>query len=215
MTKDTVDLINFAHNYNINPKTREIWLHGHYSSSDDDPGVDFRQATTFVKNLRLLDQINHKPILIHLQSPGGDWQHGLSMMDAIQFCCSSVTMLAYGEVSSMSALIFQAGKKRILMPNCEFMIHFGYVYVEGSTIAAKSMMEFEAKSDDEMIKVYTKKCMKGKNFKNKTENEVFQFLKNKLYQVQDWYMNAEEAVDYGFADGILGTKNYENIEKIC
>ena len=28
----------------------------------------------------------------------------------------------------------------------------------------------------------------------------------------DWILTAQEAVDYGFADGILGTKKFPNIE---
>ena len=31
---------------------------------------------------------------------------------------------------------------------------------------------------------------------------------------RDWILTAEEAVDYGFADGILGSKKFPNIEYI-
>lgn len=30
----------------------------------------------------------------------------------------------------------------------------------------------------------------------------------------DWILTSQEAVDYGFADGILGSRNYPNIDYI-
>jgi ATP-dependent protease ClpP protease subunit len=31
---------------------------------------------------------------------------------------------------------------------------------------------------------------------------------------RDWILTADEAVDYGFADGVLGSKKFPNIEYI-
>jgi ATP-dependent protease ClpP protease subunit len=37
---------------------------------------------------------------------------------------------------------------------------------------------------------------------------------NQLATKIDWILNSEEAVDYGFADGVLGSKKFPNIDFI-
>ncbi len=55
------------HNHCVNLNLRDIYLHSYYIKDDvDEPGVDYRQATTFIKNLHLLDQPPFKPILCWL-----------------------------------------------------------------------------------------------------------------------------------------------------
>jgi ATP-dependent protease ClpP protease subunit len=67
-----------------------------------------------------------------------------------------------------------------------------------------------------MLDIYTKKCAKGNFFKNnnkyKTPVSIKNFIRKNIDRKGDWYMTAEEAVDYGFADAVLGQKGYENIE---
>ena len=64
------DIIESIHCQNIDLKQREIYLHGQHGSFDDDPGVEYRMATTFIKNIRHLDYIKNEPILIHMHSLG-------------------------------------------------------------------------------------------------------------------------------------------------
>ena len=58
-----------------------------------------------------------------------------------------------------------------------------------------------------MFELYAKRCVDGLFFKDKfgkkqSEKQVKNYLIRKL-KSGDWYMNAEEAVYYGFADAIL------------
>jgi ATP-dependent protease ClpP protease subunit len=41
-----------------------------------------------------------------------------------------------------------------------------------------------------------------------------EFFKKKLEQKVDWWLTAEEAVYYGFADGVFGQPGYETLNKI-
>ena len=52
MSNQESDILNDFHNYCINPKKREIFLHNYYSSDDDNPGVEWKMASVFIKNLR-------------------------------------------------------------------------------------------------------------------------------------------------------------------
>lgn len=92
------------HTFGINNHSREIYLHSYYSDDveREEPGVDYRQATTFIKNLQFLDQNQNKSILVHLHSQGGSWDDGMAMFNSIQFCKSDVKILAYAQASSMS-----------------------------------------------------------------------------------------------------------------
>ena len=85
----------------------------------------YRMATTFIKNIRLLDQIKNEPIIIHMDSLGGNWGDGMAIYDAIKISRSHVTILVYGQAESMSSIILQAANKRITMPNAYFMCHYG------------------------------------------------------------------------------------------
>ena len=45
------DIIESIHGQSIDLKQREIYLHGYHGPFDDDPGVEYRMATTLIKNI--------------------------------------------------------------------------------------------------------------------------------------------------------------------
>ena len=61
-----IDIISDVHSYGLDVKNREIYLHSYIANSDEDPGVDYKMAANFYKNIRLLDAANKNPILIHM-----------------------------------------------------------------------------------------------------------------------------------------------------
>ena len=65
---------------------REIYLHGYITNTEEDPGVEYRMATNFYKNIRMLDAISNNPILVHMHSVGGNWHDGMVIYDAIRLC---------------------------------------------------------------------------------------------------------------------------------
>lgn len=214
---DFFELVNQVHNFDLNPYHREIYLHSHYSGpSDEESGIEYRMATQFVKNLRLLDQYNQDNILIHLQSPGGDWVHGMAMYDAIQAARSTVIILAYGEVSSMSSILLQAACHRVMMPSCEFMLHRGFLSLEGVATTVQSNAAWNKKTDMTMLQLYAKRAVCGPFFRERemTESATIKFIDRKIRKLGDWNLNAEEAVRYGLADGVFGQKGFESIETI-
>lgn len=213
---DLLELVNQVHNYDLNPFNREIYLHSHYSGHDEESGIEYRMATQFVKNLHLLEQDGHDDILIHLHSPGGDWIHGMAMFDAIQATESSVNILAYGEVSSMSSVLFQAACKRVMMPSCEFMIHRGFLSLEGVATTVQSNAAWNKKTDMTMLQLYASRAVNGAFFRQKemTEIQVIKFIDKKIRKLGDWNLSAEEAVYYGLADGVFGQAGYDSLDKI-
>ena len=107
-----IDTIQDINHFGLDVDSRELYLHSHISSDEDDAGVDFRIVPQFLKNIRLLDKISQDPILIHMNLSGGDWSCGMAIFDAIELCRSHVTIVVYGQAESMSTIILQAADAR-------------------------------------------------------------------------------------------------------
>ena len=211
------DIVDSIHGQSVDLKQREIYLHGHHGPFDDDPGVEYRMATTFIKNIRYLDSLKNEPILIHMHSLGGNWGDGMAIYDAIKISRSHTTIITYGQAESMSSIILQAADVRIMMPNSYFMCHYGSSSNAGNFLDTQNWAQFELKMLDTMLDIYVEKCMKGKFFKEKfedlSESKVRSYIKRKLKD-GDWYIDSNEAVYYGFADGVLSTRKYRGIESL-
>ncbi len=202
------DLLYDLHNYNANVDTREIFLHNYYSSdADENPGVEYKMSNTFLKNIRALEIKSEKPITIHMQSVGGEWSDGMAIYDAIAMSSCYITIVAYGQAESMSSIIFQAADRRLITPNTYFMSHYGSTAAGGEYQSVQNWVKYEKHICDIMLDIYAQSCIGGKYFKEKYGNspdvdKVKTYLTRKL-KSGDWYLTAEEAVEYGFADAII------------
>lgn len=204
------------HSFSIDIKNREIFLHS-YIDGEDESGVDYRTAVTFEKNLRCLNVISNDPILIHMHLPGGMWSDCLGIYDSVKFSKAKTAILAYGSVESASSVILQAADTRILMPNTNVLIHYGSFSINDEhSKAAASSVKWNEQECDKMVDIFTDKCMNSpialnKNWKRMmAKKHIISQLANKC----DWILNSNEAVEYGFADGVLGSKQFTSIESI-
>lgn len=210
-------LISEIHNHHINHLNREIYLHGYLDAdTDDEPGVDYRMATSFVKNLHILGIQGSSNILVHMHTIGGNWSDGMAIFNAIKLARSPVTIIGYAQASSMSGIVFQSADKRVLMPDCEIMIHHGSISLEDNSKAVKSAVEQNEKNCTRMLQIFAERATMGKYFKDRkfSLKKTMTFIDQKIKQNGDWYLDPEEAVYYGLADGILGQKGFESISKI-
>jgi ATP-dependent protease ClpP protease subunit len=205
MTNIISDIVSDTHLHGIDIKNREIFLHN-FNAGEDNPGVDYRMAHNFIKNIRILENISKEAILIHLHSIGGSWNDGIAIFDAIKSCECYITILVHGQAESMSSVILQAADFRVMMPNAYFMCHYGSTEVVGNHLDVHNYMMHEKDISENMFQIYAEKCINGEFFKNKyktpTVDKVKIFLKNK-FKNGDWYLNSQDAINYGFADSIL------------
>jgi ATP-dependent protease ClpP protease subunit len=208
------DLSNI-HNHNIDIINREIYLHSYLSDSDEEGGVDYRSAVVFEKNLRYLNLLSLESILVHMHLPGGDWQDCLGMYDAIKASKAKVIILAYSKAESSSSVLLQAADLRILMPNTNVMIHYGSFSLDAEhSKAAVAGIQWNERECDKMIDVFTDRCMNSSICKEKNWKKMMarKHIVSQLANKCDWILTSEEAVNYGFADGILGSKKFPNID---
>ena len=200
-------LISEIHNHHINHLTREIYLHG-YVDADEEPGVDYRMATSFIKNLHILGLQNSQNVLVHMHTIGGNWSDGMAIFNSIRLSSAPITIVGYAQASSMSGIVFQAADKRVLMPDCEIMIHHGSLALDDSTMAVKSAVDQNEKCCRRMLQIFAERAVAGAYFKERKYT-----VRKAMKQNSDWYLMPEEAVYYGFADGILGEKGFETVSK--
>jgi ATP-dependent protease ClpP protease subunit len=203
------------HQYNIDVENREIYLNS-YFGDDNESGVDYRSAVTFEKNLRYLNQLSLDPILVHMHLPGGDWQDCLSIYDSIKNSKSPICIIAFAKVESSSSVLLQAADLRILSSNTNFLIHYGSISVDNEHKAALSMIQWSERESDKMIDIFTEKCIKSNIAKEKNWKRMIvkKHIVNQLATKRDWILTSDQAVYYGFADGVLGSKKYPNIDYI-
>lgn len=158
--------------------------------------IDDYTANTLQAQLLYLDSTDSgKDIQIYINSPGGSVTAGLGIYDTMQFISSDVATICTGMAASMAAVLLVAGaeKKRSALPHSRVMIHQPLGGVQGQA----SDIEIEAK---EIIKY---------------KKELFQIIADhshtpyeKVAQDSDrnYWMNAQEAKDYGMVDYVLKRK---------
>lgn len=210
-------IVDEMHRFNILLESREIFLHSHMDSVDEeDPGVEYRTANNFIKNLRLLELMDSsQPIIVHQHSIGGNWTEGMMIYDAVKLCSAPVIFITHGLAASMGSIIPQAADVRITMPNCWWLIHDGTTGISNFVIRqAKSWHEWENKLGNQMMEIYIEQCKKKKIFANKTVLQIKSFIQKQLEKKEDWWLSAQEAIEYGFADAVYGNKGYDSLENI-
>ncbi len=208
--------ISDIHNFNIDIKNREVYLHS-CLDGENEGGVDYRSAVIFEKNIRHLNTLSDSTILVHMHLPGGEWQDCLGMYDTIKLSKSKIILLSYAKAESASSVLLQSADLRILMPNTTVLIHYGSFSMDSEhSKAAASSIKWNEEECDKMIDIFTERCMesdmaKQKNWKKMmAKKHIISQLANKL----DWILKADEAVAYGFADGVLGSKRYPNTDQL-
>ena len=207
--------IHNVHNYGVNLVTREIYLHSIHDS-EGEVGVDYRSTTNFIKNLHLLEAKNNKNILVHMHIIGGDWNDGMAVYNAIRLSSCPITIVAYAQASSMSGIMLQAADRRVLMPDCEFLIHNGSLSASGPAALAKVAVETNEANTRRQMEIFAWRAANGPHFTKAkmNNNQIIEFIDRKVKDKIDWLMTAKEAVNYGWADGILGTAGFEDLKVI-
>lgn len=168
-------------------KSRIILLSGEINDS---------LSSSVIAQLLYLDSINHDDISIYINSPGGSVSAGLAIYDTMNFIKSSVSTICIGMAASMGAFLLSSGEKgkRIALPNSEIMIHQPLGGAEGQATEIKIVAEHILKTKEKLNKILAKNT--GKSIK-KIEHDTD----------RDYYLSAEEALEYGIVDKIIEKKN--------
>ena len=149
-------------------------------------------ANTIVSELLYLDSINHNDISLYINSPGGSITSGMAIMDTMNYIKSDVSTICIGLAASMGAFLLSCGAagKRYILPNAEVMIHQP---IGGATGQATE------------IKIAAERILKLKEKLNTilANNAKQDINKIQIDTERDYFMDANEALEYGIVDKIL------------
>ena len=195
------DHLETLHEYGLYVPTRTIFMDSSSQEDGEETGVNYFMAVRFCKNLHHLESVSKDPVIIILNTGGGSVDAGMAIYDEIKNSPCHITVVVKGQASSMGSVILQAADERVLRPNASVMFHSGSMPIGGNNASEHiSHAKFElarAKKIDQILfeKIAEKYTADGKTI---TFNK-FQDMNNR-----GKYMNAQEAVDIGLADRIVG-----------
>lgn len=169
-------------------KTRTVFLYGE---------IDTMSAYEVGGRLKYLDFLDSaEPITLEINSPGGEVSSGLAIIDTINCISAPVRVVVCGMAASMAALVAASGTRgmRYALPHSNIMIHqplggFGISQASDIDIYAKNIV----KTKKLLNEILASAC--GKTLAE-IENDTD----------RDYYMNAEEARNYGILDGVIESK---------
>lgn len=131
-----------------------------------------------------------EPIMLFINTNGGCAYDALALIDIIKASKTPVYTIALGWTMSAGLWIFIHGKKRFVGKNATLMYHDVSSWAVGKT---QEMVQetMEAQRLSELL------------VKQITENSIIEEddLADYIARKADWYITAEEAIDFGLADG--------------
>jgi len=204
------DYVSVVHDHGIDTVSNQLYLFGvdSYSQIDgefEEPGVEYRMANTFIKNINMLMRVSEDPILIHMKTCGGDWHEGMAIYNYIRACPNPVTILSSTHARSMSSIILQAANKRVMMPDSYFMFHEGEEAYMGTTKQVRSNVEFFKDLNTRMVQIYTTAILNSSGSLSKySSKKISAWIWDRMKTKEDCFLTDKEAVKYGFADCIFG-----------
>src|SRR4030066_2474540 len=145
-----------------------------------------------------------KEIFFYLNSPGGHVSSGMAIYDTMQYIKAPISTVCMGQAASMAAILLAAGKKgkRFALPHARILIH-------------QPLGGFQGQATD--IDIQAKEILR---LKDELNSILAQLTGKPLTKVvndteRDYFMNSEQAKEYGIIDEIIVRKpaSVANIKK--
>ena len=154
--------------------------------------IDDDVANVIQAQLLYLQSLDDKAdISLYLNTPGGLVSAGLGIYDTMQIIKPNVNTICTGLAASMGSILLAAGKERSILPHAKVMIHQPL----GGAMGQASDIIIEA---EEIRKCRDELCNILSEHTKQSFDKVFQDMDR-----NHWF-TAQEAVDYGLVDKILG-----------
>jgi ATP-dependent Clp protease protease subunit len=155
--------------------------------------IDDHLANSIIAQLLFLAAEDpEKEIHMYINSPGGSTSAGFAIYDTMQYIKPDVHTICTGFAASFGAILLLAGAKgkRSALPNSEIMIHQPHGGAQGQAsdiaISAKRILWTREKA----TRITAERT--GQSFE-KVEKDMD----------RDFYMSAQEALEYGVIDQVI------------
>ena len=152
-------------------------------------------AADIVEKLLYLDMLDSsKEITVYMSTPGGSISAGMSIYDTMKLIKSPIKVVVTGIAMSMGSILLSAAPKgkRFLFPSARVMIHQPLI-----------MGEMSGSAVDMHIQAQELERMRQELNKILAEASGQPIEKISADTDRDFFMTAQEAIDYGLADEIV------------
>ncbi len=160
-------------------------------------------ANTVIAQLLFLESEDpDKDIHLYINSPGGQVTAGMAIYDTMQYVKPDIVTICIGQGASMAALLLAAGTKgkRYALPNARVLIHQPL----GGTQGQATDIDIHAK---EILKL-RERLNRLLSFHTGQDIE-----KIKMDTERDYFMNSQEALEYGIIDKIITKREIPQKQK--
>ncbi|NDV62219.1 ATP-dependent Clp protease proteolytic subunit [Puniceicoccales bacterium CK1056] len=135
-----------------------------------------------------------KEITLYLNSPGGSITAGMAVYDTMMLITSPIKVVVVGLAASMGSIFLCGGTKgkRFVYPHSRVLIHQPLIMgtMRGAAVDIHIQAQEMEKLREEMNKILS----------DSSGQPIEQIQKD---TDRDFYLNAQEAIDYGLADAIV------------
>lgn len=157
--------------------------------------IDAKLSEDFLLEMLYYEQERpNDPVNIFVNSPGGNVQSGLMILDIMKNTKLTVNLICCGIAYSMAAVILAAGQngRRYAYPHAQIMIHEPLLSggVGGSATNIREISESIMKTRDTLNGILAEHT--GRSVEEINKATSF-----------DNYMSAEEAIEFGICDSIM------------
>ncbi|HOZ76691.1 MAG TPA: ATP-dependent Clp protease proteolytic subunit [Ferruginibacter sp.] len=155
--------------------------------------VDDKSCKDLTARLLYLEALDPgKDITFYISSPGGMVTSGMVVYDTMQMITSPVSTVCMGMAASMGSILLSGGAKgkRFIFPHGEVMIHQPSGGGRGVSADLEIMAEQIKKTKEMGARILAENC--GQPF----EKVMKDFDR-------DYWMDAQESIQYGIVDGVL------------
>ena len=161
--------------------------------------VEDNMANLVIAQLLFLDaQDNTKDIYLYVNTPGGSVSAGLAIVDTMNFIKSDVQTIVMGVAASMGTVIASSGAKgkRFMLPNAEYLIH-------------QPMGGAGSGTQQTDMAIVAEHLLRTRNTLEKilAENSGKSVEQIHKDAERDYWMSAQETLEYGFIDEIMENSN--------
>ena len=154
--------------------------------------INDQVANIVIAQLLFLEMDNPEAdISLYINSPGGSVTAGMAIYDTMNYIKPDVRTVCVGMAASMGAFLLMAGEKgkRLALPISEIMIHQPLGGASGQATDVEIRAKWLLRTKDKMIRMMSE--MTGQE-----EGKL------RLDCERDYFMTAEEALNYGIIDQI-------------
>ncbi len=163
--------------------------------------IDDHVANLVIAQMLFLEAEDpEKDIYLYINSPGGMITAGMAIYDTMKYVKPDVSTICMGLAASMAAFLLAAGAKgkRFATPSSEILIH----QPSGGTQGQATDIEIHAKRiirvREQMDQIWTE--LTGQSLE-KIERDTD----------RDFFMSAQEAMEYGIIDEVMASRTGEKV----